>query len=291
VIGELLGIVVPVYACAALGYLWARSGRRYDTALMTDLVMMVGAPCLVFSGLTSLEIDLELLSRMALATACVLSALGLLGALVLRALGLPSTTYLSPFVFGNTGNMGLPLCLFAFGEPGLALGVGIFATVSLCHFTFGQWLWAGRASFASLLRIPLFWSATLGALVLALDVVLPLWLTRSVALLGDVAIPLMVLTLGVTLSRVRAGVLRRSLLLSVVRLGLAVACACGVAAMLDLEGVARGVLILQAAMPVAVINALMAERYGRQPDEVASLVVVSTLLSLLTTPVVLAALL
>ena len=141
--------------------------------------MGVGAPALVFSSLTSLTATGGAVARMAVGALLALATTAVLGAALLRTLRLPAHTFLGPLVFMNAGNMGLPLCLFAFGEEGLALGTTFFATAALTHFTAGQWLWAGRLSAAEVLRTPLAWSALAAALVLALGLPIPQWLART----------------------------------------------------------------------------------------------------------------
>ena len=281
---ELLSIVAPVYVCAALGYLWVHSGRRFDSELITDLIMTIGAPCLVFSSLARISVDPAALVEMAWATVAALAAFAAGGALVVRGLGLPLHTFLSPIVFGNTGNMGLPLCLFAFGEEGLALGVVVFSVTSIAHFTFGQLIWSGGMPLAQLVRTPIVIAVVAAAVVLAFELSLPRWLERTTHLLGGFSIPLMQLSLGASLARLSLVHVPRSLGLSLARLGLGIGIGVGLSTLFELSGTARGVFVLDCAMPAAVFNYMMASRYQRSPDEVASLVVLSTLVSFLVIP-------
>ncbi len=280
-------MVVPVFVCAGLGWLWVRAGRAYDRELITRLIMDIGAPCLVFSGLVSLRVEPDLMLRMALASASAMAIFAAVGWLALRATGLPRDVYLAPLMFGNTGNLGLPLCLFAFGEPGLALAVAFFATTAFAQYTVGISLWQGRFSAAELLRTPLAWSAVLAVAVLATGVPLPLWLPRTTELLGGFTIPLMLLTLGVSLGELGVSDLPRTVALSLLRLAMGLATGVLLAGALGLEGIARGVVIVQCATPVAVFNYLFAQRYGRSPEAVASLVVVSNGLAFAVMPLVL----
>ena len=236
----------------------------------------------------SLEIDPSGLVGMLIGAVAMMAISALIGALVLRGLRLPLHTFLSPMIFANNGNMGLPLCLFAFGPVGLSLAVVFFATVALAHFTAGVWIWSGRASLAELIRTPLSYAVLLAAAVLATGYEVPRWLQHTTELLGGLTIPLMLLTLGVSLSRLQIRSAQRALGLSMLRLGMGCLIGVGLSEAMGLEGIPRGVLILQCSMPVAVFNYIFAQRYGRSPDEVASLVVVSTLLSFVTLPLLLA---
>jgi len=285
---ELASIVAPVYLVAALGFGWARLGRPFDTRFVTDIVMNVGGPCLVFSSLVGLEMERDTLVAMAGATLAALAGFALVGAALLRAARLPLHTFLGPITFANTGNLGLPICFFAFGDEGLAYAVCIFAVVSLVHFTAGQWVWSGRVDAAGLLRTPLAWACLAAVLVLWTGVGVPRWLARSTDLVAGLTIPLMQISLGVSLARLRVADLRRSFALSVLRLGMGTAVGVALAWAFGFEGTARGVLILDCAMPAAVFNYMMAERYARDAEQVASIVVVSTLLAFALLPLLVA---
>ena len=288
---DVLGVIAPVFLSAGVGWGWVRSGRPYDRDLVTRLITDVGAPCLVFSGLVGLEVDSDMLLTVASAALLAMACFATVGAVVLRVARLPMHTYLAPLVFGNTGNMGLPLSLFAFGETGLALAVCFFATVSITHYTAGVWIWSGRVSLVELLRTPLFYAAVLAVIVLVIGVQPPLWLRNTSELLGGFTIPLMLMTMGASLGELQLSDMVRTAALSTLRLSMGVAVGFAVAGWLGLEGVARGVVIVQCSMPVAVFNYLFAERYGRSPESVASLVVFSTLLAFLMLPFLLRAVL
>jgi hypothetical protein len=284
---EIVGIVAPVFLSAAVGYGWIRLGRPFDRDLVTRLITDVGAPCLVFSGLISLDARSDDLTTIVGAALLAMACFAALGAAVLRLARLPAHTFLPPLVFGNTGNMGLPLCLFAFGDEGLSLAVCFFATVAITHYSLGVWVWSGRVSVIELLRTPLFYGTLFGVAVLAADVAVPVWLRNTTQLLGGFTIPLMMITMGVSLAELRLHGLPRTVALSILRLGMGVAVGFALSAVLGLEGVARGVVVIQCSMPVAVFNYLFAERYNRSPEAVASLVVLSTMLAFALLPLLL----
>lgn len=287
-LSELISIVTPLYVAVGLGFAWKRLGRAYDTEGITDLVMNIGAPCLVFSSLVGLDLEPRAMFEMVGTMLTALVCFALIGSLALRLLGLPFHSFLAPVVFGNSGNMGLPVCLFAFGDAGLALAVCCYAVNAFVQFTAGLWLWSGTISFGQLLRTPLAYAALLAAAVLTLELPVPLTIQRTTTLLGDFTIPLMSFTLGVTLARLQIADPRAALTLSALRIGVGIGVGVLLATLFDLEGVARGVIILQCSMPVAVINYLLAKKYDRSPDDVASSIVVSTLISLATLPLLLA---
>lgn len=281
---EIASVLLPVFLCAATGFFWRRAGRPFDRELMTRLITDVGAPALVFSRLVSLDLDSAALGRMAAAAALALAAFAALSVPILRMARLPLHTYLPPLVFVNAGNMGLPVCLFAFGDEGLGLALVWFAVASAAQFSLGPPLWSGRWAVASWLRTPVVVATLLavGARLAALAI--PDALLRSAALLGDLAVPLMLLTLGVSLAELRIPRLGRPTALAALRLVLGIAVGAAGAALFGFEGTERGVFLLQCAMPVAVFNHLFAERYARSPDEIAGTVVLSTLLGFASLP-------
>ncbi|MGB5702991.1 MAG: AEC family transporter [Polyangiales bacterium] len=285
---ELLTVVAPVFIVALVGLGWARSGAHFDEVSISRLVLNVGVPCLLFRSLTTLDVSPFELAQMAALTVGVMSLFAIGGFAVLKVMKLPTHTFLGPLIFSNSGNVGLPICLFAFGETGLALGMTYFAVSATFHVSLGGPLFAGEFSWKPFLRSPLTWAVAITIPVVASGVVVPTWIARTTELLGDIAIPLMLLTLGVSLSKMHPDSLGRSFALALVRFALGISAGFALTTLLGVEGLTRKVLILQASMPVGVLNYLFAHRYDRTPEQVASLVLVSTLLSVLTIPALLA---
>jgi predicted permease len=287
-IEQLFSILVPVYLCVSVGFLWRRIGRPIDNQLIADLCMNLGAPCLVFSSMVALDVEMAALSRLALIIPVALAIFGVVGVVGLRMARLPIRSFLGPLVFPNTGNLGLPICLFAFGAEGLLYAVVIFTLTSLIQFTVGQWIWSGEISFRQLLRTPLVYAVCAGLTIMVTGTEVPEWLLRTTQSLGGITIPLMQFTLGVSLASLRVKRLPRSLALGMLRLSMGFLVGVGLASAFGLTGVVRGVVILDCAMPAAVINYLFAEKYNRHPDEVAGVVVASTTISLVALPMILA---
>ena len=201
--GEIFTIIAPVFLCALIGYGWGRSGRVYQTEFVTNLVMGIGAPCLIVGTLSTVALPAANFNRLLLATVMVMSITLVVSALLCRLVGLSLRTYLPSLSFPNSGNIGLPLCLFAFGEEGLALGLGIFLVMSLVHFSLGLALVSGKSLWRGMLRSPIVYASLLAAAIVYLQWQLPPWLGNTLKLLGDMSIPLMLITLGVSLARLR----------------------------------------------------------------------------------------
>ena len=276
-----LEITAPVFLLAALGFTWVKLGYEYQLQFVTRLAMTLAVPCLIFVALMQAEVDPASLTAVSLATVAVYGALSFVMWLLMKTARLDVRTYLAPLIFGNTGNLGLPLALFAFGAEGLSFAVVIFAIMCVWSFTFGIWLVAGGGAPWRALKEPMVGATLLGGIFLWQGWQTPTFLTNALELIGQMAIPLMLITLGVAVARLTPGRLGRAAILSIVRALICAGLALLIGTYFALEPVALAVLILQVATPVAVTSYLLAEKYGADADAVSGLVVVSTLLSVL----------
>lgn len=288
VIADIATVIAPLFVIAGIGFAWARSGRPFDTDMIAALATNFGVPCLLFSSLTTLEISPGIFGDISLAYVVVVALNLAVGSLILRAMRLEVGAFLPSLTFPNSGNMGLPLCLFAFGEPGLALAMSPFLIASISNVTIGVALVTGRASLWQLFKNPYVYVVTAALVLMVTDTAPPRWIANTTEIIGGIAIPLMLMALGVTLARLEVRHIRRSAMLAVVRLALGFCFGFAVAELFGFTGVTRGVLILQSAMPVAVMNFLFASRYNRLPEEVAGMIVISTAISFATLPLLLA---
>lgn len=286
-----LEIVAPVFLLAAVGFIWVKLGYEYRINFVTQLATTLAVPCLIFTALMQTDIDPAALTALSLASVAAYAGVTVVAWGLVRITGLNNRTYSAPMIFGNTGNLGLPLALFAFGEEGLSYAVIVFSIMAIWAFTFGVWLVAGAGGFSKVLREPLVWATLLGGLFLWQDWQTPLFLTNTLELIGQMAIPLMLITLGVAVARLTPGGIGRAIVLSVLKLALCVGIAWLAGLAFALDRVAFGVLVLQVATPVAVTSYLLAEKYGADAQSVAGLVVVSTLISVGALPLLLAVLL
>jgi predicted permease len=131
------------------------------------------------------------------------------------------------------------------------------------------------------------WSILIAVILVSGSLSLPVWILNSAGLIGQMTIPLMLITLGVSLASIKVSQWQKGVLYSFLRIGLGACVALSVAELLSLQGVSKGVLILQGIMPVAVFNYLFAIKSGRDVEVVASMVMISTLLVMLILPFVL----
>lgn len=286
-LSQFFSIIAPVFVCAAIGYVWKRQGRPFDIDFIINLTTNIGTPCLVFATLLKVEMDAVAFRDMALASFVTFVSFAVVAWAVLKAAGLSQRAFWPSQVFANFGNMGLPLCLLAFGEEGLALAIVYFTIGVVLLFTIGYAVAAGATSVQRLVRLPLLYAVAASLAFIFLDQKPPDWVMSTTKLIGDITIPLMLIALGVSLAGLKVTSFTRSVLLSLLRLAMGFAVGVVTALAFGFEGPARGVLILESAMPVAVFAYLFAARYDTQPGEVAGTVVVSTAISFATLPALL----
>jgi predicted permease len=286
----ILPAILPVFILALLGFALAKSGRAMDGGTTAFLVATVGTPALVFSNLATTPFNSGTLLSLAAATIIAIAFYLVVGATALKAGGLKLRTYLPSLAFPNAGNLGLPLALYAAGQKGLNDAIIIFAVTSVVNMTAGQVIAAGRGNWARALRSPIIPAVALGVACAYLGVALPLWLTNTLSLLSSLTIPLMLLMLGTSLAKIQVTGFPRAGALSVLRISMGTAAGFLLAGAFGFSGPERVAFVLQCAMPVAVYNYLFAQMYDNDPEDVASLVIVSTVLSVVTTPILLAVL-
>jgi malate permease and related proteins len=288
---RILAIVFPIFAIVAAGWLYARYRHTrggIDMSFANQLNMEIFVPALVFAALTAKSFDLLAYDRLALGALAVMLVCGLIAWGVARLLGQPPKTFVPPMMFVNAGNMGLPLLVLAFGEAALPAAVVLFFVQNTLHYTLGTWLLDHNARLWNLWRVPVTFAA-LAAFAVKLagfEVWPPLYL--AIKLVGDVAVPLLLFSLGVRLAVSTLSDLRIGLIGMVLRPLLGMAAAWLVVALFGLAGRDAAMLLVFGALPPAVLNYVFAERYAQEPAKVASLVMLGNLGSLLFIPLALA---
>jgi predicted permease len=290
----LVDVLVPVFAVVAIGFGLSRWVGIEPRALATLAYWVLG-PAFIFDVLATAELDPDVVAKVVVATAAVMLVAGLVAALIMRAVGssfseLAATVLTS--TYGNAGNFGLAISAFAFGEEALPVAsivmvtvntLGIITGVGLASLRRGSLLGATLTAVSSPLAL-----AVVPALVVNLtDADMPVFLDRPITLMAAALIPVMLLTLGVQLAGIRRTLPSPRLGIPIaVKLVLSPAVAALAVALFDLGGLPADVVVLQAAMPAAVFTSLIAIEHELEADYVTSIVLLGTLVSAVTLPVV-----
>jgi len=284
---RIVGIVFPIYAIVAVGYAYGR-WKKPDMAFANQLNMDIFVPAIVFAALASKSFDIGQNIPLLIGCALVVLGTGLLAWPIARAMGVATNTFVPPMMFKNSGNMGLPLMVLAFGEDALPAAVVLFFVENVMHYALGTWMLDHRAKLWNLWRIPVIAAALAGLAVSMTKFPLwqPLWL--GVKMLGDVSIPLLLFSLGVRLTDSHHADWKISIVAAVASPLLGIAMALLVNLLLGLSGRDAAMMILFGALPPAVLNYIFAERYQQEPDRVASIVMIGNTASLVSIPLTLA---
>lgn len=283
---RILEITVPVFGIVLISFLYGR-WRATDMSAANRLNLVLFIPALVFYALTEKTGGDFQLGEAILGTVVIVIGSGLLAWPVARLCGWQPRTLVPTSMFNNCGNMGIPLAVFAFGDEALPVAVVLLVTTTALQFTLGLGILSGRFDPRELLRHPLVIATIVGVVAMAFDWHTPAIILPGLEMLADVAIPLMLVALGMRLAE---GNLRQW------RIGLAgglLAPATGLAVAIPWvwwaapsTGLADN-LLLYAALPPAVMNFMLADHFRQQPESVASIVAVGNGLALLVMPAVL----
>ncbi len=279
-------VLIPVFTLVALGYFY---GRRFSTDIraVNELNMRIFVPALVFDSLTQKNFDIAAHPWLVLAGALVIFGTGLLSWPVARLSKQSIASFVPPMMFNNCGNMGLPVALLAFGEIGLQLALILFMVSNMLHFTLGVRIVSGRMHFGEVFFNAVNMATVLGLLFSLKSISIPEVAAVPIGMAAQVAIPLMLVSLGIRITGFNKSMLSLGLLGGFVRPAVGLVSALAVIAVLPLDSFEQKMLILFASMPPAVLNYLFAEQYGQSPQAVASIVIVGNALSVLVLYVVL----
>ncbi|AIA73780.1 transporter [Halomonas campaniensis] len=287
-IGHILATLLPVFLIAGCGAVYGRY-RNPDIRSLNTLNMELFVPLLVFAVLADRQAPLADYAWLATAAVAVVLGSGLVLWPVARWLSLDTKVFLPPMMFNNSGNMGVPLLVLAFGPEALPAAVVVFIVEMLLHFSVGLYMLDPRTSLWRLLRMPIVAASLAGLVINVGNVPLPSWLLEAMHMLGGICIPLMLFALGVRLLEIDFNDWRTGLLGALLCPLSGLVIALPLMWLLPLNPLQTAVLLVFAALPPAVLNYLVAEQYKLAPQKVASLVLIGNLGSLVVMPLTLAA--
>jgi predicted permease len=280
-------VIVPVFLIVAVGFAYGRRARP-DLTSFNRIVLDVLAPVLVYSALAAKEFRLQDHALLLGGGAVLILACGVAAWLLARATHTQPRTLVPVVMFNNCGNMGLPLALLAFGPENFGAAVALFSISNLIHFSLGARITSSQATTRDLLLSPLMIATALGFASAASGVRPPELIFTGMRMMGEAMLPLMLFALGVRLTLLRRQDVPRGLLGAFARPVIGLALALPLAWALGLQGAAKGQLILFAALPPAVMQFLLAERYRQEPERVAAMILLGNALAVVFIPLALA---
>ena len=292
VLSRIAGIILPVFLITAAGYGYARlRGQQVseDMAGLSRVNVELLSPVLLFSALASKDFDLVANLPLILAGLLISLGSGLIAWPIARLLGYDPRTFVPPMIYNNCGNMGVPLIVLAFGAAALSEAVAMFVAGTLVYFTVGIWIMESahkgpRLSIRRTLANPMIMSVLIGILFAAFRIPLPSMLLQAMRMLGEAAIPIMLIALGVRMVDVSFTHWRIGLIGAIVCPLSGLAVAWGIDQWLTLTVMQRGQMYLFASLPPAVFSFMIASAYKQEPDKVAAIVMLGNLAALVFVP-------
>jgi len=281
---KLFEVLFPVFLSIGIGYWYGKKDAKFDTNFITTFSGNIGLPCIIFYSLTFSDIDFDIFLKFSLLTFVYVGIFSIIGLIVLKLLNRDIVRLLPPLILPNTGNMGMPLCLFAFGIKGLAIATAMTSTILILHFSLGILLASRKFSIQPLIKCVPVYAILFSLFFVYYKIPAPKFLENATFLIGYSAIFLVLVSLGVALSKLKVFSFKETLIYSLIRVLVGPIIGFAFVKYLNLTGVEAGVMFIQASMPSAILTYLVAEMYSPKEitDSIASTVALSTFLSLFT---------
>ncbi len=281
---KLFEVLFPVFLSISIGYWYGKKDAKFDTNFITTFSGNIGLPCIIFYSLTFSDIDFDIFLKFSLFTFVYVGIFSIIGLIVLKLLNRDIVRLLPPLILPNTGNMGMPLCLFAFGIKGLAIATAITSTILVLHFSIGILLASRKFSIQPLIKCVPVYAIIFSLFFVYYKIPAPKFLENATFLIGYSAIFLVLVSLGVALAKLKVFSFKETLIYSLIRVLVGPIIGFAFIKYLNLTGVEAGVIFIQASMPSAILTYLVAEMYSPKEitDSIASTVALSTFLSLFT---------
>jgi len=286
---KLFEVLFPVFFVVGIGYYLGKKNPKIDTTFITTFAANIGSPAMIIYSLNAEFITFEVFKNYFWYYLIAIFCFFVVGVSLLYFLKVKDIIReLPPLLMPNTGNLGLPLSLFAYGQSGLGVAGAISALIILFHFTVGVFLADRKFNFDVVIKSPPFYAIIISVILLYYNIKLPTFVENTSSLLTYATIFLILMSLGIALTRLKVFSFDKALVCSVGRVILGPIIGFGVIKIFDLNGFAAGVLLIQCSMPSAVLNYLIATMYSSKKivDSVASTIVVSTFMSFITIPIV-----
>ena len=279
---QLFPIIIPIIIIIFVGYIWNKIGNNLNQTEITNIITWIGAPCLIFNTLIKLESSVFLLKDMIFSAIFMVLSMFLFSYILLKLINFPIRTFINPMSFSNSGNLGMTISLFAYGSLGLELAVIVFMITSILHFTLGISIWSGKWSPRFLIKTPVIYAVFLALSINFFSIELPKTLTNTTSVLAGITIPLLLFTMGISLNKISYKVDYKIIILIILRIFMALAMAYLIIYLLNIDGIAKNIILLQALLPAPIFTYLFASQYNVQPDKVANYLMTSTIISLFT---------
>ena len=281
---KLFDVLFPVFLIIGIGYWYGKKDPKFDTKFITTFAGNFGLPAIIFYSLTTTNISIELFLRFSFYITLYVLIFAIIGIIILKILKKDIYRLLPPLILPNTGNMGMPLCLFAYGKMGLAIATAATAMILVFHFSVNILLASKKLSIRPLLNCIPVYALLISLFFVYFKIPSPKFLENATFLIGYSTIFLVLMSLGIALSKLKVFSFKETLIYSIIRVVIGPIVGFGFVKFFNLTGVEAGVMFIQASMPSAILTYLVSKIYSPRKisDSIASTVALSTFLSFFT---------
>ncbi len=281
-------VLFPVFLTIAIGYWYGKKNTKFETTTITNFAGSIGLPCIIFYSLTISNIEFDTFLRFSKYIFLYVVIFSIIGIVIISFFKNDIYRLLPPLILPNTGNMGMPLCLFAYGTEGLSIATAITSIILVLHFSLNILLSSRTFSFKPLLTCYPIYALIFSLFFVYFRIPAPKFLENTTFLIGYSTIFLVLMSLGIALSKLKVFSLRESLTYSLVRVLVGPLVGLFFVKFFNLSGVEAGVMFIQAAMPSAILTYLISKMYSTKKisDNIASTVALSTFISFFTLPII-----
>jgi len=285
---KLIDVLFPVFLTIGIGYWYGKKDPKFNTEIITTFAGNIGLPAIIFYSLTVSNIDIQTFFKFSKFIIYYVFIFSIIGILVIKIFKKDIYRLLPPIILPNTGNMGMPLCLFAYGTAGLSIATAITSIILVLHFSLGILLASRKFSLKPLLKCTPIYALLFSLIFVYFKIPAPKFLENATFLIGYSTIFLVLMSLGFALSKLKVFSFKETLTYSLIRVLLGPVVGFIFVKVFNLSGIEAGVMFIQASMPCAILTYLVGKIYSSKKisDSIASTVVLSTFLSFFTLPVV-----
>ena len=285
---KLFEVIFPVFFVIAIGYFLGKKNPNLDTSFITNYAANFGTPSLIIFALTSTGVTFAIFAEYFIYALILLINFGIVGIIFLILMKKDYIRELPPFILPNTGNMGIPICLFAYGKLGMGVAAAISSLVVFLHFTLNVFLAKKEFDFIVVLKSPSFYAILIIVAFLYFEIDMPQFVLNTVMLLAYTMIVLILMSLGIALTQMKIFSFKSAFISSIGRVIVGPIIGFILIKIFNLSGFAAGVLLIQSSMPSAILCYLVASMYSPKEvvDNISSMIVLSTIMSLITVPII-----
>lgn len=283
---QIFAIVAPLFIIVCIGYFY---GVKVQPAMgvTNRLVMDIFIPALIFHVMVQDDFFPAQYFFLMLGGALIMLGSGVIAYFVATALKFEWRSFVPPTMFSNWANLGLPLYVFSLGDAALGGGIMLVVIGNILCFSIGTYIYSSRLSALEVLRTPILLAVIIGGAINGLGISFPEFVMLPIEMLGQVAIPLMLFSLGVRLTHVTFNDSHEAILVALFCPIVGGLLAYLITLVLPLSDLHRSILLLFGILPPAVVNFMLAEQYNKSPEKVASMVLIGNLVAVLSIPVML----